>query len=331
MLPLLQAACVGRPIWPLLPVRMREALQSSARTAAREDMRQQFAFSQAAEALNGAKIPFLVLKGAALASLLYPSPHLRPRIDTDLLFADRGAADAASTVLARLGYRRHFGLEGGLVNAQYTMSLPQYRGGHCLDIHWRVSNSRRLAGLLPFAQVSATAIRLPHQRVPVLCPSLPHMMIHACLHRLAHQKKGEANRLIWLYDIHLLACEMDSAQWDTLTTECRLRGCARVCLWGLQATQDHFKTPVSARFLSAAQALIGSEPLIMDKDESRLQYDIAELQAIPTWSGRIEFLRESLFPRIDYMMQRDGLTSSLHLPFSYIRRICKGIYDRVRK
>jgi hypothetical protein len=55
------------------------------------------------DALDAASIPVLVLKGAALAHLLYPSTGLRPLSDLDLLVASR-LSGRAQSVLAEIGF-----------------------------------------------------------------------------------------------------------------------------------------------------------------------------------------------------------------------------------
>ena len=58
------------------------------------------------DALDAAGIPALVLKGAALAHLVYPSPTLRPMCDVDLLVPPH-LADEAWSVLRRDGFLPH--------------------------------------------------------------------------------------------------------------------------------------------------------------------------------------------------------------------------------
>ena len=66
-----------------------------------------------------AGVPFLVLKGAALAHLVYGDPRLRPMRDVDLLIR-KADAGRALDVLTRCGFRpggiavpsRHHHLQG---------------------------------------------------------------------------------------------------------------------------------------------------------------------------------------------------------------------------
>ena len=64
--------------------------------------------AEVADAMAQAEVPFVVLKGAALAQLVYDDPRLRPMRDVDLLVrkADTGRA---LDVLMRCGFRRSGG------------------------------------------------------------------------------------------------------------------------------------------------------------------------------------------------------------------------------
>lgn len=95
------------------------------------------------DVLEAAGIPALILKGAALAHLVYPSPYLRPMRDVDLLVpADR--ADEAWRLLRASGFsptgpdpgRRHHHLQSLVASMD---GVPVY-----VEIH------KRLLGAIPF-------------------------------------------------------------------------------------------------------------------------------------------------------------------------------------
>ncbi|MFB1488898.1 MULTISPECIES: hypothetical protein [unclassified Thiocapsa] len=64
----------------------------------------------------------------------------------------------------------------------------------------------------------------------------------ACLHRIANIRTGRANRLIWLYDIHLLAGTLEPDQWRSLEALARARGFAGLLLDGLLAASARLGT-----------------------------------------------------------------------------------------
>src|SRR4029453_4726832 len=87
-----------------------------------------------AREMGQARVPFLVLKGAALAHLVYGDPRLRPMRDVDLLIRKTDAGRALD-VLVRCGFRpggtvvpaRHHHVQGmakTLDGATVTIELP---------------------------------------------------------------------------------------------------------------------------------------------------------------------------------------------------------------
>jgi hypothetical protein len=86
------------------------------------------------EAFAAAEIPVILLKGAALAHLIYPAPELRPTVDIDILI-DPANTDQAIKVALDLGYvfearyksnfsaRMHHLPEAALIQSGFRISL----------------------------------------------------------------------------------------------------------------------------------------------------------------------------------------------------------------
>ncbi|THD70063.1 MAG: hypothetical protein E7813_09420 [Bradyrhizobium sp.] len=86
------------------------------------------------EAFATAKIPMILLKGAALAHLIYPAPELRPTVDIDILI-DPANTEAAAKVARDLGYvfearhksdfsaRMHHLPEASIIQSGFRISL----------------------------------------------------------------------------------------------------------------------------------------------------------------------------------------------------------------
>ena len=81
---------------------MLEPLEAARRGATVGLLRRQAVLRRLAEALDAAGIPFVVLKGAALAHLAYPEPALRPMGDIDIWTAPE-LLDRAALVLIQAG------------------------------------------------------------------------------------------------------------------------------------------------------------------------------------------------------------------------------------
>ena len=153
--------------------------------------------------LAAAGITPLLLKGAHLAFTLYRSPDRRPRLDTDLLINEKDR-DGLKTCLASLGYRPTPHVTGEVAFTQFHYRrIDESGASHALDVHWRIAVPKLFADRLTYDDLSRDAVAVPRLGPHALAPSPPLALLVACLHRTAHH--GTTTRLLWLYDIHLLA------------------------------------------------------------------------------------------------------------------------------
>ncbi len=143
------------------PCEFVDAFRLAERAAIVVDCLRRVELPRVLDALAASAIGTLTFKGAALAHLYYPAPHLRARADTDLLVA---AADVAALdqTLAGLGYTRQQETSGQLVSYQSHYD-KQDRAGvfHAFDIHWKVSNRQAFADRFSFEELWERRIAVP--------------------------------------------------------------------------------------------------------------------------------------------------------------------------
>jgi len=170
--------------------------------------------------LQEAGIPFLVLKGAALNTVLYDGPGLRPMMDVDLLIrpSDAQRADAALT---------SFGCRRGpdLVNEDFYPRFYYEREYFLpcrpevkIDLHVRPFRPLRYAAILPDDALWDEPTPVRYGRLMVLIPNVENMLIHLAVHAACHG----AGELKWLHDIKLwLERYGDRLDIDELVNKCR--------------------------------------------------------------------------------------------------------------
>ncbi len=191
----------------------------------------------------------LLLKGAALAHMLYPQPGLRPMSDLDLLVKTNHARQAQQT-LVELGYRAPLPSAGQLPGKHLLAATRQLEGlTVSVEIHHNLFNIGTPASLtldeltaspFPFALNGLTAYTLPHEE----------MLWHLCQHLILI---GQPFRLIWLADIVGLAERFTTdIDWD------RLKHQYPLVLSTLSLF--HFITPLSDRLRRSASLKIGRVP-----------------------------------------------------------------------
>ena len=160
----------------------------------------------------------LLLKGTTLAYGAYGEPAHRTRGDTDLWVAPADLA-GARRILADEGFTSSgeaLEPEAMQLEEGWTLSEPG-RHAHVLDLHWSAVNSLALRSLFDFEDCWSR--RKP---LPALSPeawslsdsdALLHTAVHRRLHVVSPYEVGGVlhyggDRLIWAFDIHLLAARL---------------------------------------------------------------------------------------------------------------------------
>jgi len=260
----------------------------------------------------------LVLKGGALAYTHYLDPWQRPQDDLDL-WCDEDAAPRLMSGLASLGYTHVTA-----TNSEATHQRLFVRTGgsgivHQVEIHLRIANPALFSTALTFPDARAEAVPIP-QLDGVLTLSPAHSLLLACVHRVAHH--FNSRRLIWLYDIHLLAGALREAEWERFVKAARRAGMLTVCHAGLSAARDEFRTEVPPSVWDAMSALPVEAADVFLKEgirEATIQW--LNFKHASSWQARAVLLWTRLFPSADFMLERYGVRNRTWLPLLYAHRV----------
>lgn len=266
----------------------------------------------------------LVLKGTALAYGLYPQPWQRVGCDVDLLVPDLAAAETAVDRLQA----RDFVLQTSvrpMQTAGYETALDKKgRHGFAVDLHWRIANRAQLAKALTFDELWVASIPLPDLHPAARGLGSLHALLHALLHRVTNFPSGDHDRLIWLFDIHLLAKSLDAAQWQSFLALCVERRIAAPCLDGLEASQLAFATVIPQAALESLRAAAAQEHWQLGSALDQAAMDRAHLAALP-WRDKMGWLRRKLFPSPEFMRYRYDARGPAKLFGAYIKRWWTGL------
>lgn len=137
-----------------------------------------------AQALTSASIPFLLLKGRAIATWLYDDPTERPYNDCDLLVSPARFAEATTVLLAR-GFRKAPQAVESIGPPGHPQEWLRDRDGAVIDLH------RQLTGvdLDPEAAFELLAETAEHHDVrgtPVPMLGIPARTLHVAMHVAQH-------------------------------------------------------------------------------------------------------------------------------------------------
>ena len=137
-----------------------------------------------------------------------------------------------------------------------------------------------------------------------------------------HHRNEE--RLLWAYDIHLLATSLarsEFAEFGRLACE---KDVAEVCARGLRLAQTMFRTVVPAEVMASLERHDRSEPSAgYLASERRWHHEtLASLRALPGFGERARLLRDVLLPSPSYMLGAYGLRGKPLAAMAVARALC---------
>jgi len=235
------------------------------------------ATAPAVKALERASIPTLLLKGAALALTVYPSPGRRPMADVDVLVPERLAAPARR-VLAEAGWRPH-------------PQEPERRLAHlhaqgfvregddapaALDLHWRALwEGREPAGDDAWWE-SAEPLRAGGFESRILAPA--DQLVQLCAHAARWSPQPACHAAADV--VMLLRARGARLDWERVTHQATKRRLVLAVLTALAPLTERFGAPVPQATLDS----LTSMPVII---RERVEFHARQL---PSALGRGLFL-----------------------------------------
>lgn len=333
---LLSAAVRSSAVANSWPLGVRQSLSREAAAQAAVEMVQAREIARVMQSLVQAEMAPLLMKGTPLAYTDYRAPHLRPRADTDLLIHP-SERELAERVLAGLGYERVNATRGSLVSYEFAMTRVDRSGvTHVVDVHWRVSNRQVFADALSYDECMAGSEAVPQLGARALGPT--HALLLACMHRVTHVTVAYdfggvphlGDRLIWLYDIHLLATRLGPAALQKFAELAESRRVRRLCLDGLALTQRHFGTSLPQDVMDTLAAPGPRELSAQYLEIGRMHCLVKDIQSLPNWRDRLRLSKEHVFPPADYMLEKYRVSRRAWLPALYLHRGVRGLWRLLR-
>lgn len=155
------------------------------------------------------------------------------------------------------------------------------------------------------------------------------LLLHLCLHLL---HKGEHAPLLWYYELDRLIRQQHSRlDWNIFVHHAQERGQANLIADVLATLMYHFHSTIPdsimRRFLSPSRPS-HSIPLRPIRDHMLAQpslygrEEFALLCSLQGFRQKIHYTYALLFPSVQFMTQRYGLSSPMGLIRSYISRAC---------
>ena len=284
--------------------------------------------AQVLDALASHQVFPILFKGTALAYTVYPSPGMRPRVDTDLLIP-RDQIAAARQVLAARGYVEPTMSGGEFVFGQFHMAKVDSWGvEHVFDIHWRISSQSLFASVLTYDELHTGAAIVPTLGRQARAAAFEHALLLACVHPVMHHRNTE--RTIWFRDIDLLVRRMSDEQLHHFAQLALDKGMARICAHQLSIAAEQFHSAVPTTVMRRLRSARSTEPAAMYLRPNRrwhheLVWNVRHLRG---WRNRVRLVHEILFPSAEYMLEAYHLGAGglVLLPALYAHRCAYGAF-----
>ncbi len=317
---------VAANAWSSIDADARGVLESDVHRSALTDRYFRRQTMRAVTALSKAGVAALTFKGEAVACTHYPSPHLRPRCDTDLLVEKRDAS-AAEKVLESLGYTRGNAVARALLQTQRVFRESQGALRHVIDLHWDISYRPFFGGCFSFDELMRDAVEIGDAAPGLRAPNPAYALMLACLHRVMHHENSR--QLIWLYDIALLAERLSEDEWAQVHRLAVDKSLCEVCAIGIEMAAECFGcTPGTSAQLTALRALgrHREEPsrVYLGSRRGSLGRVLLDARHAGNPLRTVRLLASHVFPDTEYMRRKYGARDPVSLAGSYVYRAASG-------
>lgn len=247
-------------------------------------------------AFEGARVPILNLKGAALAYLLYDDPAVRPSSDIDLLCREEDF-EASHRVLVSLGYTPddapHLPSRHSPDETFFERRFRHANGICVVELH---VDAIKL-GVKPkhFQTIWERTQIVDVQGTAAMTMGLEDQLLMLCVHLHRHG----FNRLVWFKDIDLLIRKFGSElDWSMVLEQARSEG-VKSSLWHtLRFTRMLLDTPLPDDVLDSLRPpmllrwafnMIWGESQVLNLDSTTKRRAV-QFSVLESWRGMIPSL-----------------------------------------
>ncbi len=265
----------------------------------------------------------ILFKGTALAYSIYQEPWLRPRTDSDCLIDYSQLAEYES-VFRQQGFEKLLSIQGKFISYQQTFVKPLSNQLYLnIDLHWKINNRQVLASTITLDDLCARAQSLDRLDHRIMIPHPVDSLLISSLHRLGHHHREE--RLIWLYDIHILIESFTQDDWQILLESAKQRKLTAITLDALALCRRLFESTVPGDVIKEMGELsLAYEPsqIFLHRDLPEWRFFLNDVKHLPSWASRLQLLRETFFPDAKYLKARMQTDSTL---IAFVKRAARGL------
>lgn len=264
-------------------------------------LRMKHSLSHILRELNAAQIPVICMRGQAMAEALYEPSSMRVFTDFDLLYDEKDSLMLKQVLGTRLMYAPPEKFPSMFKKGDLVIDLHTDPLGIERIQSWAHLTPLRAPDFFKYASEGMLAGEKAlhvHPRV-----NLPYLCFHAMKHSF--------DRLIWLYDIALLAESMEGEGWDEVLQGIREYKLERPCFYALSYVHKHLNAPIPDAVLNEICPDMGWVerrlfvrhlkfeviPYLAERLFARMQPDLQH---------RLAFWKETIYPSAEVRAQIAG-------------------------
>ncbi len=280
---------------------------------------------------NEQGIPFIVLKGIALAERVYPGFATRGMSDADILIR-KDDVYRADRCLAELGYVAADSLVTQALSnpAGYLASLDYHKSDGSfpnIHIHWHPVNTSvpafMFAGQIDLDRLWGMAIHatIANAKTLILCPE--HEVIYLCEHAL--RINHSFDRIVLIYDI-FYAIRKSEIRWDFLAEEARRFNVSKLVFLSLAVVRHYTSLTIPEEMmqhLHSSDLTFGENYFLNLQLKNQRFRGSSILVYLSMNKGLLEksrFLFRTFFPPRHILSQRQYAKNREFKAFDYILR-----------
>jgi hypothetical protein len=274
-------------------------------------------------------ISIRVLKGPALARIVYPSPATRPSGDIDILVCPEQMIQARET-LSGMGYKcleKRFETFRDFHCDEEFVHIKDPKNNIRVEIHWALNMFSNIKWKIDINEIASRSVEVetPDLSFKTLHPA--DNLIHAALHMLIRHPQDI--RLIWIHDCAVLARYLTLTNgWKMLLESNKDREVSIILKIALKMAQIWYNLKVPPEFnnlilpseTSGQTNLAWSDPIKWVNNQILVFPSKLLFSDDLSLFNKVQRFFHIIFPHPDTIRMKYPPSHRWLLPFSYIRR-----------
>ena len=235
------------------------------------------------------KIPCLLLKGTPIGEQFYEDEYARVRSDVDVLIPVN-IVDKVIVILKDNNYLVSDCTRNRAINKQFSAKFNNKKFSTVFDIHWKISNRTLFSDILNFKDCWKERRLLGGIAENAYTLSTVDLLIHACIHRIAHGRNADRNRLIWIYDIHRIITSISKDDLFEFRDKVLKKKIGVVCQDALVTSHSFYGTKLPQEFMASLGVNSDSEPSSSLVKAGKYRWLCSDVLALDTLKERKNYL-----------------------------------------